>query len=560
MNTSFQLLTSLLVAGLATTATADAPLVFCNGYGCGGGGMTAYTYVVDSASYPMTDFRVGTNDLEPSHYTYVQVPEGWHFAIEEVWMSHLHGIHTPHGEDSPGPCWCLTKGSAHWWTDDPEYAIEGFTFGYCHPWSPEDTGWELTTHQGQEEYLFTAGWDDLVGWGLGPVHGPAEPTSLCWKDDHCESDEYCFFADCALETGFCKFKPTECPDIWDPVCGCDQKTYGNACLAGMQGESIDHWGACQGQSCMDLLDCPDPDGMYCLRNPGECALPGICMLRPDSCPEVLDPVCACNGATYESACWAAMAGVSAAYDGDCLPCWETPDCSTQEYCLHHDCDDPAGACLSQPESCPWAYSPVCGCDGETYPNVCVAAAASMSVAYSGVCLAGDFDLDRDVDGADHAFFHACLDGPIGDMLEHCWPADFDLDSDIDLADYQVFQAAFDPPPPADVQSCIWECGTPPPCDEAMQLYVEPGTLIVKHFGATYNCCLDEIVTAVTVDGSVLRLDEVEICTNPCYCICCYDIDTTVVDLEPGTYTVELCYQDYELGAEKCYVAEEVVIP
>ena len=121
---------------IASQADADAPLIHCVGNGCGGVGLAAYAYEVDSASYPMMEFRVGTNDLSSENYTNRLIPAGWHFAVEDVPMSHAHDIHTSHGEVSPGPCYCMTAGSVHWWTDDPSLAVEFFTFGYDHSWMP----------------------------------------------------------------------------------------------------------------------------------------------------------------------------------------------------------------------------------------------------------------------------------------------------------------------------------------------------------------------------------------------------------------------------------------
>ncbi|MFC1888892.1 putative metal-binding motif-containing protein [Thermodesulfobacteriota bacterium] len=180
------------VCFLGSAAFADAPLITCAGTGCGGTGPAVYAYDIDSASYPMMDFRVGTNDLNPENYTNVLIPPGWSFAVEENPMSHAHGVHTPHGEVSPGPCWCLTAGSVHWWTDDPALTIEFFIFGYDHPWTSEDVGWDLSTRREgppPEEYAFHQFWDALVGVGTGPVHGPyALEECPDWDQDGYQAD------------------------------------------------------------------------------------------------------------------------------------------------------------------------------------------------------------------------------------------------------------------------------------------------------------------------------------------------------------------------------------
>ena len=67
----------------------------------------------------------------------------------------------------------------------------------------------------------------------------------CWANDICEPDEYCLFEPCAIETGVCVPRPEICPYIWDPVCGCDNRTYANACAAAANGMSVAHKGECQ---------------------------------------------------------------------------------------------------------------------------------------------------------------------------------------------------------------------------------------------------------------------------------------------------------------------------
>jgi len=154
---------------------ANASLIHCTGTESGGTGPRQYAYSIDSAGDPMTEFQVGTNHLEIVDYTNLLIPLNWHFAVEPVRLGHIGGVKTPHGQVSPGPCRCLTKGRTRWWTDEPLSAVESFVFGYDHPGSSEDVGWTLETRlEGPtpEFYTLRENWDAPVGGGLGPVHGP----------------------------------------------------------------------------------------------------------------------------------------------------------------------------------------------------------------------------------------------------------------------------------------------------------------------------------------------------------------------------------------------------
>jgi hypothetical protein len=66
----------------------------------------------------------------------------------------------------------------------------------------------------------------------------------------CAIDLFCDYApgtNCGFgdQSGVCKKGPDMCTQIFDPVCGCDGNTYGNACSARQHGVSVLYKGKCK---------------------------------------------------------------------------------------------------------------------------------------------------------------------------------------------------------------------------------------------------------------------------------------------------------------------------
>ena len=64
-------------------------------------------------------------------------------------------------------------------------------------------------------------------------HQTCMSNNQCSPGTYCEKDP----GDCEGE-GECERKPFMCQPIWQPVCGCDGKTYPNACEAARRGINV----------------------------------------------------------------------------------------------------------------------------------------------------------------------------------------------------------------------------------------------------------------------------------------------------------------------------------
>lgn len=224
-----------------------------------------------------------------------------------------------------------------------------------------------------------------------------------------------------------------CPEIYDPVCGVDGVTYDNACFADCAGVKVAHTGMCD-QMCGGIAGFQCPGGYTCNMVDPKCLtadLAGECVPTPDVCPMYFDPVCGCDGVTYNNDCeriragavlnhvgpcgcicpeiYAPVCGVDGVtYDNDCFAKCAGVDIAYRGVCTGQMCGgiagipcpsgqicnyvdptcsiiDLAGTCAPKPDACLMIYDPVCGCDRVTYSNDCHRIAAGATLAYRGAC-------------------------------------------------------------------------------------------------------------------------------------------------------------------------------
>lgn len=146
--------------------------------------------------------------------------------------------------------------------------------------------------------------------------------------------------------------------------------------------------------CRSAADCKA--GQYC-DAPVGCDSVGTCRWGGDSrCDLSHPPVCGCDGKTYFNACLARQAGTKAAREGECVAastirCGAATGatCPDGTFCRLPDeacsASETTGYCMTRPTDCPDIYSPVCGCDGKSYKNVCLAWAAGQNFSEWANC-------------------------------------------------------------------------------------------------------------------------------------------------------------------------------
>jgi len=179
------------------------------------------------------------------------------------------------------------------------------------------------------------------------------------------------FGECIDPTLIDPASMADCSNSYVPVCGCNDITYLNSCVAENSGITDYSIGACVlNNTCFDAALVASSSGTQVDRSSG---------VILETCDDDYEPVCGCDGFTYQNSCLAEASGITFYTPGKC-----------SNSCVDPDMMDVHSSCVN-------VYEPVCGCNDVTYSNACFAEAAGVLTYTTGAC--GSVNVDNWCTGA-----------------------------------------------------------------------------------------------------------------------------------------------------------------
>ena len=141
-----------------------------------------------------------------------------------------------------------------------------------------------------------------------------------------------------------------CPLMFKPVCGSNEVTYDNYCLL--------VYAACVNPEQNIRVQCQKK--CPCVLDLGPFGRSGSLQDCDRGCPKTLKPVCGSNGETYDNDCLLEIAACENPEQNITVECRKKCPCQSKGPSTEHpDCKH---------LGCHWLYNPVCGTDGQKYPN------------------------------------------------------------------------------------------------------------------------------------------------------------------------------------------------
>jgi len=79
----------------------------------------------------------------------------------------------------------------------------------------------------------------------------------------------------------------------------------------------------------------------------------------------------------------------------------------------------------------------------------------------------------------------------------------------------------------------------PPCRDTVRAIAPENTIQVFHDQAERNCCATVAFDLVQAQDTLNLYESETFSVGPCHCNCCFDLSTSIENVEPGIYLVRV---------------------